>query len=201
MEAFDLCPWAARSRREGAAKPYVLLQTDLDDFGPSLALIDEVAGQTELSVVLFIYPAFASGRLDFEHFVRRFRHADSERHAAGQIPFAMAAFHPEARPALDEPERLIPFLRRSPDPTIQLVRRQALDAVRGEGVGTGWAELWMVSARGVRAEPPPLGVRERIALRNLQTVQRVGTAAIEAVLADIDKDRNETYARLGLPTR
>jgi hypothetical protein len=200
VEAFDLCPWAARSRRDGSAEPHVVLQSDPNDFGPSLRLIDELSPRKELSVALFIYPAFAFGRLDFEHFLRRFRHTDSERHEAGRIPFAMAAFHPQAPAVLADGERLIPFLRRSPDPTIQLVRREALEAVKGEGVGTGWAELWMVSTRGARAEPPPT-IRQRIAQRNLETVRRVGAAAIEAVLADIDRDRNQTYARLGLPPR
>lgn len=201
VERFDFCPWATRSRREGAAEPHVLLGDDPDDFSASLALISALAARPHISVGLLIYPRLRLGRLDFEHFVRRLRQADGERHEPGGIPFAMAAFHPQAQPDLQDAERMVPFLRRSPDPTIQLVRCEALAAVRGEPTnGTALVEVWMLSPAGL-AKEEAIGVRERIALHNLKTVRDVGPAAIEAVLADIERDRAATYAELGLPPR
>jgi hypothetical protein len=201
VERFDLCPWAARARREGAAVPQVLLGDDPDDFSASLRAIEALAARPHVSVGLLIYPCFGFGRRDFEHFVRRLRQADAERHEPGAIPFAMAAFHPQAEPDLDDAERLVPFLRRSPDPTLQLVRCDALAAVHAAASsGTSLAQVWMMSADGM-SKPEQLGVRERIARNNLTTVCRVGSAALEATLADIERDRAESYARLGLPAR
>jgi hypothetical protein len=198
VERFDFCPWATRARREGAAEPHVLLGQDPNDFSASLQLIQALAARPSISVGLLIYPRFDFGRLDFEHFVRRLRQADGEQHAPGQIPFAMAAFHPLADPNLEDAERLVPFVRRSPDPTIQLVRCDALAAVRGEPTnGTSLVETWMMSPAGLNTHTVP-GVRERIALNNLKTVREVGPAAIDALLADIERDRVQSYTRLGL---
>jgi hypothetical protein len=199
VEHFDFCPWAARARRDGAVEARVLLAENHEDFSFSLAQIDALAARAHVSVGLLIYPRFSSGRLDFEHFLRRLRQADSERHPPGEIPFAMAAFHPHAEPQLDDPERLIPFIRRSPDPTIQLVRQRVLEAVRGEETaGTTVVDLWMMVPGG-RTETETLGLRERISIANQRRVRDTGTAAVEAVLNDIAEDRARTYARLGLP--
>lgn len=199
VERFDFCPWAARARRDGAVEARVLLERDSDDFRASLSQIDALAASAHVSVGLLIYPRFTSGRLDFEHFLRRLRQADAERHPPGEIPFAMAAFHPHAEPNLDDPERLIPFIRRSPDPSIQLVRQTVLDGVRGEETaGTTLLDLRMLTPT-TRPENESLGLRERIALANQRRVRDGGTAAIEAILRDIAEDRARTYAQLGLP--
>jgi hypothetical protein len=149
-----------------------------------------------VEVALFLYPLLDLGRLDFEHFVRRLRTFDTDRHEVGSAPFAMAAFHPDAEPNLDDPERLVPFLRRSPYPTVQLVRRTALDRVRGRSdEGTAYWDLELLSSPSLqKPEPPPL--RERIARANLATVLEVGVTAVEAVIRDILRDRDETRLRL-----
>ena len=43
---------------------------------------------------------------------------------------ACAAFHPEAEMDTSTAPKLLPYIRRSPDPTIQVVRRSVLEAVR-----------------------------------------------------------------------
>ena len=71
----------------------------------------------------------------------------------GESPFAMAAFHPDAAADLDDPERLIPFLRRTPDPTIQLVRQEALERVRGRHPqGTAFVDPQLFSAQAFAQE-------------------------------------------------
>jgi len=183
----------------GAVSPCVITQDDPDQFGASLTVIEALSAATEISVALLIYPCLPLGRRDFEHFVRRLRRADGERHAVGEIPFAMAAFHPHAAPNLELAERLVPFVRRSPDPTIQLVRQQALEAVRGDlTTGTAFADVWMMTPHALGESHTP-SVRDRIAQHNLETVRRVGHDALEAVFTEIERDRVETYARLGLP--
>jgi len=196
VEEFDLCPWAARARRDGAVRPVVLDQSSPEDLVPSLVAIDTLARLEEVTIGILLYPRLSTTRLDFEHFLRRLRRADSERHPIGEIPFAMAAFHPQADADTEDADRLVPFIRRTPDPTLQLVRRTALQAVQANpGAGTALAGLWMVSPAHARAEPER-SVRERIALRNLETVRRVGPETLEAVFQDIAQDRASSYGRL-----
>jgi hypothetical protein len=196
VERFTLCPFAERSRLEGQVKECVFQQQSAEIFDPSLTAISALWAHEEVEVALFLYPLLDLGRLDFEHFVRRLRTLDTDRHEVGAAPFAMAAFHPDAEPNLDDPERLVPFLRRSPYPTIQLVRRTALDRVRGRSdEGTAYWDLELLSSTTLqKPEPPPL--RERIARANLRTVLEAGVTTVEAVIRDILRDRDETRLRL-----
>jgi len=122
------------------------------------------------------------------------REQDAARRELGAAPFALAAFHPEAPPRVDDPERLIPFLRRTPDPTIQLVRRDVLERVRGPQ-GTGFIDVAMLTPRALLAEPEET-LRRTIAKTNLETVSSVGVHVLEAVFEDIRRDRDESYAKL-----
>jgi hypothetical protein len=196
VERFGLCPWADRARREGRVVTVVFEQSDPDLFEPTLAAMQALVDRTACDVALFIYPRIDLNRLDFEHFARRLRALDAARHAPGHIPFAMAAFHPDAPPVLVSPDRLVPFLRRTPDPTLQLVRESTLSRLRGEVHGTSFygPALFVRSATGHPASEPD--IRERIARANYDTVTRVGAATLEAVFDDILRDRDETRARL-----
>ena len=111
----------------------------------------------------------------------------------------MAAFHPDADANLKDPERLIPFLRRTPDPTIQVVRRTALERVRGNSQeGTSFMDLADLAQMPL-PQKEPVSLRQRIARANLDTALEVGIDTLEALFQDIRRDRNESYARLRLP--
>jgi hypothetical protein len=201
VERFALCPWAERSRRDGQVAECVFQQESPDDLTPALAKLSELAARSEIEVALFIYPLLALGRLDFEHYARRLRTVDHDRYEVGAVPFALAVFHPDATPHLEDAERLIPFLRRSPYPTLQVVRTSALDRVRGEEQeGTAFLDLDLLGLAGITA-PPPLSLRERIARHNLATVEREGVTTVDRAIADILGDRDATAARLRYPKR
>jgi hypothetical protein len=195
VEAFGLCPWADRARREGHVTEVVFDQTSTERFEPSLASMTELADRLEIDVALFIYPRIGANRLDFEHFARQLRALDAERYPPSEIPFAIAAFHPDAPPVLANPDRLVPYLRRTPDPTLQVVRHSTLDRVRGERHGTSYYGAHLFSGE-LPLEAPGTDVRELIARTNFDTVVRVGVEAFDAVFTDILRDRDETYARL-----
>lgn len=202
VERFDLCPWAERARRTGRVKPHVVFESDPTDPAPSLAAISELAADDRVEVGLLIYPRFRLDRRDFEHYVRVLRQVESERHEPGRAAFAMAAFHPRAEPDLGHPDRLVPFVRRSPDPTIQLVRKSALDEVnRSARAGTSFVDVRRMGL-AFRAGGPetsePSSVRQWVAERNRVSVGRVGPEALEAIFADIARDREHAYAGLGL---
>ena len=196
VEGFTLCPWAAPARRDGHVVEHVILAENQANPEQSLALLGSLAEQLRTEIALFIYPDLELDRLAFESFVRTVRERDAARHEVGTIPFAMAAFHPDARADLNEPERLIPFLRRTPDPTIQVVRVSALDRVRGSSPeGTQFFDLANLGTLPL-PQKEPISLRQRIAQANLDTALEVGVDTLEALFQDIRRDRDESYARI-----
>ena len=196
VEGFTLCPWAAAARRDGHVVEHVILAENQGSPQQSLTLLKGLEAQLQTDIALFIYPDLELDRLGFEGFVRTLREQDAARWEVGEIPFAMAAFHPDARADLKEPERLIPFLRRTPDPTIQVVRRAALDRVRGNSQeGTSFFDLADLGTLPL-PQKEPLSLRQRIAQANLDTTLEVGVETLETLFQDIRRDRDESYARL-----
>jgi hypothetical protein len=196
VERFDLCPWAERALREGRVKTQILLQDSPTEFEASLSEMASLSSDPEVEVAFLVFPRLALGRLDFEHFARQLRKLDADRHEVGAAPFAMAAFHPDAEPDTTNPERLIPFLRRTPDPTLQLIRYAALERVRGQfSQGTEYFDVQLLGALG-RGERRPTTLREHVAKTNFETLERVGLEELRKVLDDLRRDRDESYRAL-----
>jgi hypothetical protein len=90
--------------------------------------------------------------------------------------------------------RLTSFVRRSPDPTIQLVRRSVLDGIRRhERRGTDYIDLESTNLEALLAEPVTQPIHQRILEANQETLKAVGTKAVEAVLTSIREDRERSY--------
>ena len=198
VERFNFCPWARSSRESGDVTLRVVFSVDHDDFDESLTLLSDLHEQApESDIALFIYPLLDLDRLGFEDYARRLR-TRAETGQKNLDAFAMAAFHPSAGADLTHPDRLVPFVRRSPDPTLQLVRKSALSSIKGLASGTAFLDVSALTAAAFKAlqEPPPKPVRERIAEQNLASVRDAGTEAIEAVLTDIARHREAAHERL-----
>jgi hypothetical protein len=196
VEGFNLCPWAASARRDGRVTEDVILGENRAVPTQSLARLTTLVGESKTEIALFIYPDLELDRLGFESFVRTLRERDAARYEVGEIPFAMAAFHPDARPDTGDADRLIPFLRRTPDPTIQVVRQTALDRVRGtRQEGTSFFDLSNLALLPI-PQKEPVSLRQRIGQANLETTLEVGVETLERALTDIRRDRDESYARL-----
>jgi hypothetical protein len=225
VERFGFCPWARAARESGNVALRVVFSVDRDDFDESLRLLSELHGQApdtggtgaevggsagaevggSADIALFIYPLLDLDRLGFEDYARRLRTRaeDGLRLAPGLgfgrlDAFAMAAFHPSASADLSHPDRLVPFVRRTPDPTLQLVRNSALSRINGLTQGTAFLDVSVLTADALKAlqQPPPKAVRDRIAEQNLATVRDVGSAVVEAVLTDIAREREVAHQRL-----
>jgi hypothetical protein len=195
VEAYRLCPWAERAIADGRVREAVILQDGSGAVEPSLAAIDSWIDDPTADVAFAIYPRLALGRQEFHDFAARLRNADTARHELGAVPFVFAAFHPEADADTADPERLIPFLRRTPDPTLQFLRASALDGIRsGASQGTQFLDIASLDAILSGTAQPPL--RERVARANLATAERCGIAALRRHLDDIRRDRDETYRAL-----
>ena len=189
VEAFSLCPWAERSRREGHTRQLVLEGAPVAE--TALAAIDVLARDTNVEVGFLLFPTCTLGRVAFERWVSGLRDTDQQRGAT----FAAAAFHPDARADLGDPYRLVPFIRRSPDPTIQLIRRSVLESVRrpGDG-GTGYIDPSSIAdLAAFFKNPPKPPLHERVAQANLEQVERVGVEPLESILSDIADDRDRAY--------
>lgn len=211
VERFNFCPWARAAREARKVALHLVFSDNPDDFSESLQLIDQLASPPEpalhesaasresAEIALFIYPLLDLDRLRFEDFVRRLRSAYEARLPQGQSEFAMAAFHPHAAPDFGHADRLVPYLRRSPDPTLQLLRNSVLSGIKGLSGGTAFLD---VEALGISAswqrlhEPPAPPIRERIAEQNLTTAREVGSEALDVIFDDLLADRERAHAGL-----
>ncbi len=176
VEAFDVCPYARSTRNNGQLAREVLLGAPSVEEVAARARAHEHGGAP---IVLLILPDFAGDATAFE------RHVDAVRRAERvSTTFAMAPFHPLTSYATDTPSRLVGLFRRSPDPTIQLVRYSALEAVKkrapdGKFFFDGSAASWAaIAAR------PERGVSEQITYANFERL-RERAADLEAKLASL----------------
>jgi hypothetical protein len=196
VESFDLCPWAASARRDGRVAERVILAENPQEPSQSVSALGALEPDLKSEIGIFIYPDLKVDRLAFETFVRTLRERYAARHPVGEIPFAMAAFHPDAHADVGDADRLIPFLRRTPDPTIQMVRQSALNRVRGNSQeGTRFFDLANLE-RLPFPEKAPLSLRQRIGQANLEATLKIGVETLEGVLLDIQSDRDRSYAKL-----
>jgi hypothetical protein len=195
VEAFDFCPWAKRARLDGHVKVDVCLDLQLNP-EPVLAHIDACIAEAEIEIGILIFPRSVVDRETLERFATRCMALDSQRLGLQSAQFVLAAFHPDAPLVLDPPDRLVPFLRRSPDPTLQFVRTRALERVRrGESSGTQFVDLSTLDFTKLAPSAGP-SLRERIMSANRDTIQRTGSQEVNEVLASLLQDKQETRARL-----
>ena len=100
VEALTLCPWAERARLEGQVREEVVLASELDA-EPVLAAIDVLARDGSVQIGLVLFPRLRVRFETFERFVSQIVTKDAERRELGTAPFALAAFHPDARVDLE----------------------------------------------------------------------------------------------------
>lgn len=194
VECCGLCPWAERARLQGHTRSAVLLHADDQGLQPAIARLDEWAAEPRIDIGFILFPRLRLERVEFDAFVGRLRSAEALRRPPGEPAFALAAFHPDAEADLGDPDRLVPFLRRSPDPCVQAIRMATLNRLRSRAPeGTQFVDVSRLD-ESVPCEALP--VRERIARANQETVRRVGVEWFAARIADIQRDRERTYASL-----
>jgi hypothetical protein len=187
VEAYELCPWAKAARTGGELAVEVV-------FGAPVAADFVAAGRRVLAggarVAMVVAPELPLDRDGLR--------ALRDRVVARIGDAGIAEFHPDAAADLESPARLVPFLRRSPDPMLQLVPLALLASVRGTPpTADRIAQLQMLGGSAPLARGD---VADRIAADNHARVLRA-RAEIEARLDDIARDRAASYARVGITTR
>lgn len=198
VEACGLCPWAEPARVRGRVRDAVVLEADpAACVAPSIAALDAWQGNLGVEVAFLLYPRLALDVRAFDVFTTELRDRAAAGHPLGGAPFVFAGFHPSAVPDVRDGERLIPFLRRTPDPCVQVLRTSIVERARsGTPQGTGFFDLAALAAVEAGATQGQRPLREQIASANLETAMRMGIDALAARLDDIRRDRDQTYAAL-----
>jgi hypothetical protein len=177
VEKLELCPFARRCRETGALERRVLAQRGVEEAEASGVLRElEEKRFAHVEVALLIFPFLEVSPAEMERFAGVLRGATSA--------FFVVAFHPEAPMDATTPDRLVSLLRRSPDPTLQLVRVALLDRVRGSQGDTVY-----MSVADIRnpPPPPPPSLSSRIAEANFETVRKVGVGRMAELLTSLRK--------------
>lgn len=185
VERYELCPWARSAREHGELAVGILWgEPSLDAWRAEAARL--LAASTT-AVAMLVAP---------ESQLTRAALAALRDRVAEQLPAAgLAEFHPDAPLDLASPARLVPFLRRSPDPLLQLVPLRLLDAARAAPPSADRAQ--QAAMLGGLAALPRLALGARIAAANHASV----TAAHAEILARLDAiadDRRASYAAAGI---
>jgi hypothetical protein len=203
VEALGLCPYARPCRAAGKLHRRVLL----DRGGPRGSAAFEQAAQAaaraafqiealpaeSVEVALLIFPnldpALADGPEGADAFAQLCSALRDElarpragASGGGAPAFYCVAFHPGLPQDLADAHRAVAFIRRSPDPTLQLVRANLLEEVRGDQ-GSVFLDPGSLGPEVLLAADRPASVSERIARANLETLRREGADRIAALLA------------------
>ncbi len=207
VESFGLCPWARAARENAEIAIAVVIGTppsrrrgQYGDDGLSLMVEQQAlaAGAqlialpaTKLAIVVVVDPQ-----------CDRIALRELRTKASAAIPSAgVADFHPDADADFATPARLVAFLRRAPDPFLQLVPFAILDAVRG-GVQTvdRAAQLALLATKptGCPMALPREDIGDVIAARNHARLAPDRGVEMLAILEDIEADRERSYQAVGL---
>ncbi|NVB80686.1 MAG: hypothetical protein HOV81_19985 [Kofleriaceae bacterium] len=185
VEEFGLCPWARTARTGGELAVDVLWgQPSLLDWVESAqALLDRP--QTRVAMVIAPELDAAPRKLrDIRNTV-----------ATALDGVGIADFHPDAGMDAATPARLVPALRRSPDPLLQLVPLKLLDSVRATKTVIDREDVIKIIAG--KMAPPRGDIGDIIASDNHARV--VGdTDNFVARIGAIAEDRRQSYARAGI---
>jgi len=209
VEALNLCPYAKPCRENGRLQRVVMFEAGgapgskgfdaaVDALDAAIAAIEQHPADS-LDVALLLFPLLdpvlshgLEGSRVFEQLVRVARERMQARHPHGDTPFYCVAFHPGFAEDLSDPDRAIRFIRRSPDPTVQLVRARVLRAVRGatpqgsrrvDVAGLDRAQLLALFTDAT--DTAPLTVSERITRANLRSLHQAGIERVRGLLEDI----------------
>jgi len=224
VEGLNLCPFARKSRELGRVHRPVFRVEHPQQAQNSTrvarhvarSLFELLANHPDTEIVLLTFPV---RRTDpwmapkaFEGFLPRVKEAYAERRDAPT--FYMVTFHPQNALARDTKltqDNLVPLIRRTPDPVIQCVSADTLDAVR--------RQAQVVAQQRMRREllalnPELAGMLDRsiapdpelssdIARANFQSVgEGAGRRRLDELVAQIWRERTQRYGDLdpGDPT-
>jgi hypothetical protein len=178
VEALELCPFARKCRETGRLARRVLRGGHPGEATAAAVRELEATSEEEVEVALVIYPEFDGDVRAFEDFRDEVR--------KGLRLFYCVAFHPDLPIDLSDENRAVSFLRRSPDPTFQLVRTATLDRVRsGRPTGSIYVDPSKLSDAELRSLQSTPSISEQIARANLRMLRRHDAGSLASLLAGL----------------
>ncbi|HUS28991.1 MAG TPA: hypothetical protein VMZ53_10780 [Kofleriaceae bacterium] len=185
VEKYELCPWAKPARLGDEVAIEVLWGIPTIDAWSEAARALLARPKTRVAMVLA--PEIEAPPAE----LRVIRNRVNSR-----LPgVGIAEFHPDGITDTATAARLVPFLRRSPDPLLQLVPLSLLESVRGAPQIVDVMEQAQILSG--QMAPPRGDVADELAEQNHARVT-ARMAEVEGVLASIAEDRRTSYARVGI---
>jgi hypothetical protein len=183
IERFSVCPWAKPARADGRTRAHVITEAfcSPEALRPVLA---QWATDEDVDVAFVIAPRFTMGPEALADWAASL--GEQERDV-----FLTAPFHPTPPDSAGS----IHFLRQTPDPTVQLVRRARLEEIRAQDP-PHYTDIFDLDLRDIDAKKAPRTVAASVLAHNERLIEREGRAELQAIFDDIREDRERTYARL-----
>jgi len=183
IERFSICPWAKPARSKDRVRAHVVV--DATHGTPALRpIVDRWADDARAEVAFIIVPCFQGAIDAFESWT-------AEVGALRDDVFLSAPFHPD----VPKTAGTVHFLRQTPDPTVQLVRRERLQEIRAQDQ-PHYTDIFDLDPRDLEGGNAPKNVAASVFAHNERLIAREGRAPLRAVIEDIRRDRNETYSRI-----
>jgi hypothetical protein len=183
VERFSVCPWARPARADGRTRAHVVTEASgiPEELTPVLAswAVDEA-----VDVAFVIAPRFSAGADAFAGW------ATSVGQQQKNV-FLTAPFYPGAPDSAGS----IHFLRQTPDPTVQLVRRTRLEEIRAQDP-PHYTDIFNLDLRELQADKVPRTIAASVLAHNERMIEREGRAELQRIVNDIRDDRELTYAKL-----
>jgi hypothetical protein len=183
IERFSVCPWATPARAADRIRAHVVIDA-MPDMETLASIVRRWADDEHAQVAFVIVPRFDRGIDAFEKWA-------ADVGALQQEVFLSAPFHPDVSPTAGT----IHFLRQTPDPTVQLVRRVRLEEIRSQDP-PHYTDIFDLDVRDLETGKGPKTVAASVLAHNDRMLEREGRARLQAILDDIRADREQTYAAL-----
>ena len=183
IERFSVCPWAKPARADGRTRAHVVVEASCSPEELQSVLMDWAADPS-VDVAFLIAPRFAGDADSFADWAASI--GEQQREAFLTAPFF---------PNVGDSAGAIQFLRQTPDPTVQLVRRSRLEEIRAQDP-PHYTDIFDLDLRELEAHKAPRTVAASVLAHNQQMLERKGRAEIQRLFNDIQQDRNRTYAKL-----
>ncbi|MCC6647999.1 MAG: Rieske 2Fe-2S domain-containing protein [Polyangiaceae bacterium] len=192
LEEHSICPFSRGGRLQGVTARHVHFAHS-PDAGPVLELMAEAATQPQKAVIQVIFPMLEVHHAEFRDFCHDVTSAGNARLPGGET-YAVAPLHPGLPYTERDAYTIIPLFRRAPDPTIQWVRLDAIEAIyagrSSKDIYVPPSEIWEYLSR-----PKQQPLFDKIAESNLKMARRLGVASVEQTLRSIAAEARAAYQR------
>jgi hypothetical protein len=194
IEGSSFCPYARQGRRAGQTKRYVHLAETLD-LQPLLELFARICSDPQQVVAQVILPMV---EVEPEAWRRFCMDLTDLGHAhIQQLVLACAPLHPALPFVESNMYGMVPLFRRAPDPTIQWVRLDGLDALyAGRGSDNQFLKPEDIAAllNANRPSRPPL--YDVVCKTNAAMARRLTIERVVKTLDEIAHDGRRAYAQI-----